>query len=80
MARIFLLSAVLVAGCAQAPRMPVDVALVPNDCVNQQRITAWLEDVAATPRPPYLSQRDYDTQISAVKTKLWSVRYHCQSR
>lgn len=78
MNRIFLLCVLVLSGCAQAPRMPVDVALIPDDCANRQAITRWLEDVARTPRPPLQNQEDYDQTISTVKARMWRIRYACQ--
>lgn len=79
MNRIFLLSALFLAGCAtQAPRMPVDVALIPDDCANQARIIRWLDEVAATPRAPLQSREEHDNAISSIKHRIWSIRYNCQ--
>lgn len=58
--------------------MPVDVALIPDDCANQVRITRWLTEVANTPRAPFQSQEEYDNAISSVKHRIWSLRYACQ--
>ena len=78
MNRNFLLPILLLVGCAQAPRMPVDVSLIPNDCANRHAITGWLESVARTPKPYFQSEQDYEQHISQVKNRLWSVRYYCE--
>lgn len=78
MNRIFLLSVLFLVGCAQAPRMPVDVALIPNDCANRHAITAWLESVARAPKPYFQSEQDYEQHISQVKNRLWTIRYSCE--
>jgi hypothetical protein len=78
MNRIFLLPVLLLVGCAQAPRMPVDVSLIPNDCANRHAIESWLEKVSTGPKPYFQSQQDYEQHISQVKERLWSLRYHCE--
>lgn len=77
MNRIFFL-ALLLSGCASAPRMPVDVAMIPDDCANRHAITAWLESVASSPRPMYQSEVDYEQFRSSVKARIWRIRYSCQ--
>jgi hypothetical protein len=79
MDRIFLLLiASALVGCAQVPRQPIDVTLVPNDCANREAITRWLEQVARHPKSPLQSQQDYEQHQSTVKARLWSLRYRCQ--
>ena len=78
MNRIFLLSILILTGCAQAPRQPVDVMLIPNDCANRHVIVRWLEVVARTPRSPLQNSEDYDQHISSIKNRIWNLRYNCQ--
>ena len=78
MNRIFLsLAVVSVIGCAPIPRQPVDVAMIPNDCANQTAITRWLENTARASKSPLQTQAQYEQQISSVKARMWSLRYHC---
>jgi hypothetical protein len=77
MNRIFLLCLILT-GCAQAPRMPVDVALIPDDCANRRAIISWLDNLANTPRSTSQSESEYDQTISALKARIWRLRYNCQ--
>lgn len=68
MSRIFIIVSILIAGCAQAPRVPVDVALIPNDCANRHAIVRWLETVLETDK----------SNESAIKARIWTLRYSCQ--
>lgn len=78
MNRIFLLLAALVlVGCAPIPKQPVDVAMIPNDCANQAAITRWLESAARSSKSPLQTQTQYEQNISSVKARMWSLRYHC---
>ena len=79
MNRIFLIASLLaLAGCAQVPRMPVDVAVVPDDCANRQAIVRWLETVNQTPRGAFQSERDYQHNQMVIKSRIWRMRYNCQ--
>lgn len=75
--RGFFFSVLLIAGCTTVPKMPVDVALVPNDCANQQAITQWLIEVAKTSKSTFQNQKDYEQFQSQVKSKIWNIRYAC---
>jgi len=78
MNRIFLsIAALTLAACAPIPKQPVDVAMIPNDCANQIAITRWLESSARAPKSPLQTQAQYEQNISSVKARLWSLRYHC---
>lgn len=70
-----IIAAVLVSGCAQVPRKPIDVSLMPDDCANRHAIIAWLESTAR-----HTQTRDYPNEryISDLKTRIWSLRYRCQ--
>lgn len=78
MNRIFLFSVLLLAACSTAPRMPVDVALVPDDCANRESISRWLEQTARAPKPWYQSRDVYEQNQTAIKARLWQLRYNCQ--
>ena len=70
-----IMTAILVSGCAQVPRQPIDVRLMPDDCANRHAIIQWLESVVAQTR-----SRDYPNEryISEIKGRIWSLRYRCQ--
>jgi LAS superfamily LD-carboxypeptidase LdcB len=79
MNKVFLLPILLVTtGCAMAPRMPTDVSLMPDDCANRQAIIRWLESTAAAPRHSLERQEDYEKSQSAIKARIWRIRYNCQ--
>ena len=80
MNKVFLLSVFLLAGCQVAPRQPVDVTLIPDDCANRHAIIRWLEDSVKAPAPPTLLQKpeDHDRDVSAIKSRIWRMRYICQ--
>lgn len=79
MNKVFLsLCAIAITGCAQAPRMPVDVSVIPDDCANRQAIVRWLERVADTPKSLLESQIDYEQKRSEIKIRIWRIRYNCQ--
>lgn len=80
MNKVFLFTFLILTGCAVAPRQPVDVTLIPDDCANRHAIIRWLEDTVRAPAPPTLLQKreDYDQDISAIKSRIWRLRYVCQ--
>ena len=71
---------VLVSGCTTVPTQPMDVALIPNDCANQRAIVTYLETSSSVPKSRFVSQQQYDQHVSATKTRLWSLRYHCNRK
>lgn len=78
MSKVFLLSVLLMVGCAQAPKKPVEVSLIPDDCANREAIIRWLERVASTPRSLLESPQDYEQSRSEIKNRIWRIRYNCQ--
>jgi hypothetical protein len=72
-----LLVSILV-GCAQVPRAPIDVTLIPDDCANRQAIVRWLETVSKTPKGYSESEESYEQSRSAIKARIWRIRYMCQ--
>lgn len=72
---IIVAAAILVSACAQVPRKPIDVSLMPDDCANRHAIIAWLENTAR-----HTQTRDYPNEryVSDLKTRIWSLRYRCQ--
>ena len=70
---------VTVVGCASQPyRPPLDISTIPNDCGNRNAITAWLERQAAIPPQPMESNEDYTRSRGQIRSRIWSLRYHCQ--
>lgn len=78
--KLLILSISILAGCAQTHLSTVDEASkVPEDCLNKKQIIEWLETQSqiqfkSTP----LSEREYAKQLSAIKEKMWRIRYRCQ--
>ena len=73
------LLAVTLVGCASQPyRPPLDISTIPNDCGNRNSITAWLERQAAIPPQPMESNEDYTRSRGQIRSRIWSLRYHCQ--
>ncbi len=73
------LLAVAVIGCASQPyRPPLDINTIPNDCGNRNSIMAWLERQAAIPQQPMESNEDYTRSRAQIRSRIWSLRYHCQ--
>jgi hypothetical protein len=78
MNRIFLFIMMpIITGCAGLPQKPVDVMIIPNDCANQHSITAWLDQVSQQPKSALQSVRDYETNVSNIKARMWLLRYNC---
>ena len=78
MNKVFLLlSLAILVGCAQTPRQPVDVALIPDDCANEESIARWLEQVANTNKSLLQTQEQYEQDRSAIKARMWRLRYRC---
>ena len=70
---------VTVVGCASQPyRPPLDISSIPNDCGNRNSIIAWLERQAAIPPQPMESNEDYTRSRGQIRSRIWSLRYHCQ--
>ena len=78
MNKVFLLPILFIAGCAMHPRMPLDVAYVPNDCANAAAIERWMAASARAPNSIVETQEEYETRISAIKHRLWTFRGDCQ--
>ncbi len=78
MNRIFAIAIVFLVGCAQAPKTPIDVTLIPDDCANRTAITKWLSDLAQTPRSVSQTEQEYAHHQTAIKARIWRIRYNCQ--
>jgi hypothetical protein len=67
----YLLIVLLLAGCSNLqPKLspPVDMSLIPNDCVNQDRVIRWLESQ---------SKGEWNEYVSQVRARIWHIRYNC---
>ena len=70
---------VAVVGCASQPyRPPLDISTIPHDCGDRNSIIAWLERQAAIPPQPMESNEDYTRSRGQIRSRIWSLRYHCQ--
>lgn len=78
MSKVFLFSVLVLTGCAMHPRMPLEVAYVPNDCANAAGIDRWLEASARTSKTLFETQEEYEARISAIKHRMWTFRADCQ--
>ena len=68
-----------VVGCASQPyRPPLDVSTIPNDCGNKNSIITWLDRQAAIPPQTLESKEDYERSRGQIRSRIWSLRYHCQ--
>ena len=73
------LLAVTLVGCASQPyRPPLDISTIPNDCANKNSIIAWLDQQAAIPQQALESKEDYARSRGQIRSRIWSLRYHCQ--
>lgn len=69
-----------VGGCS-TPRqvaVPLNVAMVPNDCRNREIMIDWLLGQARLPQQRGESNLDYARSRNEIKQKIWDLRYHCQ--
>ena len=70
---------VAVVGCASQPyRPPLDVSTIPNDCANKNSIITWLDRQATTTQQYLESKEDYERSRGQIRSRIWSLRYHCQ--
>ena len=73
------LLAVTVVGCASRPyRPPLDVSTIPNDCANKNSIITWLDRQATISQQYLESKEDYERSRGQIRSRIWSLRYHCQ--
>lgn len=77
-----LVAAVMLSGCMtvtvnrNAP--PEEIREIPEDCKNKKFFLSYLEQQLSYNKPPLKSQADHEATISAIKTKIWRIRYTCQ--
>ncbi len=71
---------VALSGCASAPptAMPLNVAMLPQDCQNRQIMLDWLQAQAQQPQHRQESNRDFQRSRGEIRKKIWDIRYHCQ--
>jgi hypothetical protein len=55
-----------------------EISKVPDDCFNKKTIINWLDQQTTIPKSSTISEREYATQLSAIKEKIWRIRYRCQ--
>ena len=67
-------------GCVSVKSMPSidEVNNIPVDCKNQQFFIRYLEAQIDINRPIWKSEVNYEATVSAIKTKIWTIRYTCQ--
>jgi len=78
--KALILSISMLAGCAQTHMSTIDeTSKIPEDCHNKKTIISWLqEQTAIPPKSSNTSEREYANQLSALKEKMWRIRYRCQ--
>jgi PBP1b-binding outer membrane lipoprotein LpoB len=78
--KIALVVAILALSGCVSPKTapPIDVALVPNDCRNQEAIVNWLSQQAAIPQQPLESYESYSQHRRQIRAKIWHIRYVCK--
>jgi len=76
---VIALLAMTVTGCVSVvQRAPLDVSMIPNDCANRVSIIRWLEQNAQVPQQNSESKEDYERSRAQIRSRIWSMRYHCQ--
>jgi hypothetical protein len=67
-------------GCASGYRIAhtSEVNNIPIDCGNRNLMIKWLEGQAEYSKPYTETQKEYDAKTSAIKAKIWQLRYNCQ--
>ncbi len=78
--KLLILAVVGITGCAAPYRASSvkELQFVPDDCRNRQMLTSWLESQLEYRKPLTDTQKEYDAQTSAIKQKIWHLRYRCQ--
>jgi len=73
-----LIAALSLTGCAYHNMTPpVDVRLIPNDCLNQQMIVNYLVDQTQRPKQMFETESDYERHRAEIRNRIWHVRYTC---
>ena len=75
---LVLAAAISLSGCAYHNMTPpVDVRLIPNDCLNQQMIVNYLIDQTQRPKQMFETENDYERHRAEIRNRIWNMRYHC---
>jgi len=74
------LAAATLVGCSTvAVPNARNVMIIPDDCANSKAIGQWLEEQSQRPKLIIESREHHNESVQAVKVRLWSLRYRCQS-
>jgi hypothetical protein len=67
-------------GCASGYRVAdtSEVNNIPDDCGNRKLMINWLEGQLEYKKPYTETQKEFDAKTSAIKSKIWHLRYRCQ--
>ena len=78
---VSLLSLITLSGCATYNSLtpPIDVLVMPNDCANYKAIENWLDRQLNQPKAVLTPLGEYNATQKAIKYKIWSLRYNCNS-
>lgn len=78
--KLLIIAVVGITGCAAPYRATSlkELEFVPDDCKNRHMLVKWLEDQLDYRKPLTDTQKEYDAQTSAIKHKIWHLRYRCQ--
>jgi|694.fasta_scaffold04987_6 hypothetical protein len=78
MKTLIFVAAVAITGCSTYTQ-PVDIATLPNDCANKERIANWLAAMANLPQHKLESKEEYEKTRRTYRQKLWHLNYVCNS-
>ena len=71
--------ATAITGCVNiSQRPPMDMTHIPNDCANRTAVISWLDQNARIPQQATESKEDYEISRGQIRSRIWSMRYHCQ--
>jgi hypothetical protein len=72
--------AVLLSGCVTVNRNAStdEIRDIPEDCKNKTFFIGYLQNQLSYNKPPLKSQADHEATVTAIKTKIWRIRYVCQ--
>lgn len=74
----FLIACIVLGGCTTYSQ-PVDIATLPNDCANKDRILNWLEGMANLPKHTLESPYEYEKTRRTYRHKIWHLKYTCNA-
>jgi hypothetical protein len=77
---LLVLLLVALTGCAAPYRASSvkELQYIPDDCKNRVMLIGWLENQLEYRKPYTDTQKEYNAQTSAIKAKIWHLRYRCQ--